>query len=267
MMQIPRATAHHTDKGPHRPRNEDIAYSDVENSIHIVADGLGGAAAGDRAARIATELLCAALLHQGAPVPLIDARLPAGESREMLDKMAPPEEELEEPANRLRFAFLLAHHGVLAEGRATGCVGMATAVAVAWQTCDAWWIGHVGDCRAYSHDHGRLSLLTHDHSLSAALSGRRTLPEHGERSPFLRSRLTQVVGGESVPTPDVRRWFASPRSRLLLCSDGVWGSLSDDQLCAYLEAEDDVDRACRSLVDGAIRSGSRDNATALVLAF
>ncbi len=267
MSELRVSAAHHTDKGPHRPRNEDVAFCDVEQGVCVVADGLGGAAAGDRAARIATDIVRAALLHQGSPAQVIDTALPKGESRHVLQGMSPAEDDLSDPAARVRFSFLLAHHGVLAEGRATGCVGMATALVLAWRSGGNWWIGHVGDCRAYVLEGNRLSLLTHDHSLSAALTGRPSVPERGESSPFLRSRLTQVVGGESVPTPDVRRWAPSSGAKLAMCTDGVWGSLAEDEIRAALQGETAPGQSARRLVDTAIRSGSRDNATALVVTF
>ena len=125
----------------------------------------------------------------------------------------------------------------------------------------------MGDCRAYLLERGELSLLTRDHSLSAVLTGRSSLPHRAELSPFLRSRLTQVIGGEVLPSPDLRCWLPSPGARLLLCSDGVWGSLSDDQLKTALAGSGDAFRIAQSLVAGGVEAGSRDNATALVVLF
>jgi protein phosphatase len=254
-----------TDKGPYRPRNEDVAFSSPDSGIFIVADGLGGAAAGDRAARIATDILYSALQEQGPAGVAVDTLLPEGETRAVLKAMAATELELGDQTARLRFAYLVAHCGVLAEGRNTGCVGMATAMVTAWFNGGRCMIAHVGDCRAYAWTAGSLSLLTRDHSLSVALAGRSCLPEGAENSPFLRSRLTQVVGGETAPTPDVQEWDPEQGSGLLLCSDGVWGSLADERMLEILSQEIPPEEISRQLVETAIEQGSRDNATALVI--
>lgn len=267
MSSLPSDAAFATDIGPHRPRNEDVALSDLDHGVHVVADGLGGAAAGDRAARIATATIHAVLTADDAPLALPGSVLPPGETRDLLEKTAPSRDALDDPETRLRFALLLAHHAVLAEGRGTGAVGMATAIVAAWQVGDAWWLTHVGDCRAYVLERGKLSLLTRDHSLSSALAGRLSVPHRAESGPFLRSRLTQVIGGENVPTPDLRCWLPSPAARLLLCTDGVWGTLTDDQVRTTLAVGGSAPLVARRLVERGLEAGSRDNATALVVLF
>jgi len=266
MKTLPSDVAHFSDIGPHRPRNEDVAFADPEHSILMVADGLGGAAAGDRAARITTDIV-AAVLGADFTTAMIPSLIPAGESRAVIERMAPPDEALTDPSERLRFAFLLAHTSVLAEGRRSGSVGMSTALVVAWLSDAMCRIAHVGDCRAYTLEDGKLTLHTLDHSLSSALDNRKRLPEKIKESPFLRSRLTQVVGGEHVPSPDIEEWAPSQGTRLLLCSDGVWGSLSQPELLASLGADAPAPDLCRVLVQRAISAGSRDNATALVALF
>jgi len=258
--------SHCSDKGPHRQRNEDVAFAASDEGIFVVADGLGGAAAGDRAARVATETLTAVLRCPGDPRCQLKAVLEGEASCEVLEAVVPPNQDLTTPAAHLRFAFLVAHCAVLAEARRSGFLGMGTAMIVAWHAQDGWWIGHVGDCRAYALEGDRLLRLTRDHSLSAALEGRACLPRGAEDSAFLRSRLTQVVGGETAPAPDVNPWTPALGARLLLCSDGVWGSLTDEELREQLAGSTSPQETSRKLVQRAIRAGSRDNVTALVVA-
>jgi protein phosphatase len=267
MSARPSDAAFATDIGPLRPRNEDVALSDLDQGVHVVADGLGGAAAGDRAARIAAETIRTVLTADDGPLSILGRLLPAGNSRDQLERSAPVRTDLDDAETRLRFALLLAHHAVLAEGRSSGAVGMAAAVVCAWHAGDAWWLAHVGDCRAYVLERGELSLLTRDHSLSAALAGRLTVPQPTESGPFLRSRLTQVVGGENVPTPDLRCWLPPPGARLLLCTDGVWGPLGDAQMRAALTVEGGALDIAQGMVRRGLQAGSRDNATALVVLF
>ncbi len=260
-------SAFHTDGGPHRRRNEDYALAEAENGLFVVADGLGGAAAGDRASQVATKSLASFLTCTDPPLLALDSQVSDRLTRTALRALAPPEYERAIPNERLRMAFLVAHCRVLEEGRNLGCIGMATAMIAAWQTSDAWWVGHVGDCRAYTLSDDTLTLLTKDHSLSAALAGRDSLPQSIEDSPFLRSRLTQVVGGESLPNPDVQEYRPQPGDRLMLCSDGVWGALSDEEMAGELAADAPAAQIAKALVDQAIESGSRDNATTLVIKF
>lgn len=256
-----------TDKGPHRRRNEDVAHADQDNGIYIVSDGLGGAAAGDRAARVATDVMSASLQGDDSAGELLGQLLPDDSTRAVLFKMLDPEDPLSDPRARMELAFLVAHQGVLAEARRTGFVGMGTAMVASWLVGTECWVGHVGDCRAYVLESGELNLLTRDHSLSEALAGRISLPRAAQESAFLRSRLTQVIGGEVAPTPDTLKWEPKQLSRLLLCSDGVWGSLSEETIRAGIGRRQNAAEIARFLVDAAINAGSRDNATALVVFF
>ena len=260
-----RDAAHVTDKGPYRRRNEDFALGYRGRGIFVVADGLGGAVAGDRASRVAAET-AATMLHRPEA---IDELVEDATTRQAVIEMSHGDGMPGGPADRVRRALLTAHCRVLAVARETGSVGMATAMVVAWRQDDRrWWIGHVGDCRAYVMDgQGELCRLTTDHSLSAVLSGRRTAPAGLERSPYLQSRLTQVVGGEQVPLPDVRPWRPASGGRLMLCSDGVWNSLQESDLAAVLRRDEDAETICSTLVHRAVNGGSRDNLTVLVVSF
>jgi protein phosphatase len=254
----------YTDKGPMRRRNEDVALALPQQGALVVADGLGGAAAGDRAARVATTVLSSVLLSEEPAAVAVESHLPDDATRAALKETIDPSRAFSTPASRLELAFMVAHFGVLADARRTGFIGMGAAVVCAWLHQGLLWIGHVGDCRAYTLSSGALSQHTRDHSLSEALASRNAIPKAAADSPFLRSRLTQVVGGEAAPTPDVCSIEARPGMSLLLCSDGVWGSLGDEDLRAALGRATDARSIARHLVESAISAGSRDNATALV---
>jgi protein phosphatase len=268
MMQIqPSDSGFFSDKGPYRPRNEDVALVKPESGIYVLADGLGGSAAGDRAARIAAELLISVLLDSGPLKELPRKLLPEGASRSVLESIMPAEDQPVDSGERIRIAYTLAHYRVLAEGRDTGQVGMATAIVSLWLAKDTTWIGHVGDCRAYALNEEELTILTKDHSLSTALAGKMVLPQSTLDSPFLRSRLTQVVGGETVPTPEIVEWQPDVGARLLLCSDGVWGSLTDEQIRQGMSDCATAEESSQLLVELALNAGSRDNATAMTVFF
>jgi protein phosphatase len=253
-----------TDKGPYRHRNEDVALALPRKGALVVADGLGGAAAGDRAAQVATTIL-SEVLTSTEPAPIVvESHLPDDATRAALKEAIDPSTAFRTPESRLELAFLVAHLGVHADARRTGFIGMGAALVCALIINDTAWIAHVGDCRAYSMRSGALARLTRDHSLSETLASRSPIPKAAADSPFLRSRLTQVVGGEATPIPDITSWTTTPGARLLLCSDGVWGSLGDEDIRAALGRQADPEELSRDLVESAIAAGSRDNATALV---
>ncbi len=256
----------YSDKGPYRQRNEDVAFSDVDAGVFILTDGLGGAAAGDRAARIATDYLNTVLIDDGPLSTLPRRLLPEGVSRTVLEAMMPKHDDVD-PVDKVRFAYMLAHYRVLAEGRSTGQVGMAAAVVSLWLTRGTGWLGHVGDCRGYEVSGDSIEQLTTDHSLSTALESRTSLSRSALDNPFLRSRLTQVVGGENAPVPGISEWKPRPGSRLLMCSDGVWGSVSKTELQRFVSEAESAQGASKALVEYAIAAGSRDNATALAVFF
>jgi len=253
-----------TDKGPLRRRNEDVALALPHQGMLVVADGLGGAAAGDRAARVATTVLSSVLLSEEPATVVVESHLPDDATRAALQETIDTSSAFLTPASRLELAFMVAHFGVLADARRTGFIGMGAALVCAWLHQDTLWIGHVGDCRAYTLSNGALTQQTRDHSLSEALARRSALPKAAADSPFLRSRLTQVVGGESTPAPDICGLDVRPGTCLLLCSDGVWGSLGDEDLRAALGRPGEARSIAQHLVESAINAGSRDNATALV---
>jgi protein phosphatase len=229
-----RAHAAATHAGRKRRRNED-AY--VERPpLFAVADGMGGAQAGE----VASRLAAAALEEDG-------------------DGAAGPEERvvaLIEEANRRVFQRA-------AEDEAAS--GMGTTMTVALVDADRVTIGHVGDSRAYRFRSGDLEQLTDDHSLVAELvrSGRLT-PEEADTHPQ-RSVITRAVGTD--PDIDVDRFTveAQPGDVYLICSDGLSDMLDESQIRDVFAAHpDDLQGAAKALVGAANRVGGDDNITVVV---
>ncbi|HSC90027.1 MAG TPA: Stp1/IreP family PP2C-type Ser/Thr phosphatase [Gaiellaceae bacterium] len=219
-----------SDTGRKRRRNED-AYV-VRPPLFAVADGMGGAQAGEVASRLAVE----ALAHDDTGA--------SGEERVT---------ELIQEANRRIYR----HAG---EDAATS--GMGTTMTVALVDGDGVVIGHVGDSRAYLVRDERLRQLTDDHSLVAELirSGKLS-PAEAETHPQ-RSVITRALGSD--PDVDVDAFTVEARSGdiFLICSDGLTSMVADDAiLVAVLEHRDDFDAAARELVRLANRGGGEDNIT------
>lgn len=234
-MRIGRA-AGFTDTGRRRLRNEDAFI--CEPPLFAVADGMGGARAGEVAARLA-----------------------AGALEEEAGTETRGEEGLKAlivEANRRIWERALADPAT---------AGMGTTVTAALVDADQGTvaIGHVGDSRAYLLRDGVLEQLTTDHSLVAELveSGVLT-PEEAERHPQ-RSAITRALGTE--PTVEVETFTVSGRvgDLFLICSDGVTVMLSDEDVAGALEtAEGDPEAGAEAVVAAANARGGEDNITVVL---
>jgi PPM family protein phosphatase len=219
-----------SDTGRKRRRNED-AYV-VRPPLFAVADGMGGAQAGEVASRLAVE----ALAHGDADV--------GGEQRVTA---------LIQEANRRIYR----HAG---EDAATS--GMGTTMTVALVEDGDVVIGHVGDSRAYLVRDGELRQLTDDHSLVGELirSGKLS-PSEAESHPQ-RSVITRALGSD--PDVDVDTFTVEARTGdvFLICSDGLTSMVDDEAILRAVQGHrDDLDAAARELVRMANRGGGEDNIT------
>ena len=233
-MRIGRA-AWKTDTGRRRMRNED-AYV-FEPPLFAIADGMGGARAGEVAAGIAT-----AALKDGRPAVVDEASLEAAIAE----------------ANRRVWERSVADPST---------AGMGTTVTVAFvdAPAEAVVFGQVGDSRAYRLRGDVLEQITTDHSLVAELvqSGVLT-PEEAERHPQ-RSAITRAVGTESAIEVDVFTVPAELGDLVLLCSDGLTDMLTKAEIAeTILGAERDPDRAAATLVAAANTNGGEDNITVVL---
>ena len=221
-----------TDPGRRRRRNEDAHV--VQPPLFAVADGMGGAQAGEIASRIAAS----ALRDSGAG---------AGENAVVA---------LIQEANRRVYEAAASD-----EARA----GMGTTMTAALVAGDTVRIGHVGDSRAYRVRDGALEQLTDDHSLVAELvrSGRLS-PEEADVHPQ-RSVITRVLGTDPEVDVDTFEVEARPGDVFMICSDGLTSMVDDASILDVVERNrTSLDRAARALVDAANKGGGEDNITVIV---
>jgi PPM family protein phosphatase len=224
-----------TDTGRRRLRNEDAFI--CEPPLFAVADGMGGARAGE----IAAGLAAAALEEAGS-----ETRGAQGVAALITE------------ANRRIWERSLTDPKT---------AGMGTTVTAALVDAAAGTvaIGHVGDSRAYMLRAGALEQLTTDHSLVAELvqSGVLT-PEEAERHPQ-RSAITRALGTEATVDVDAFTVVAEPGDLFLICSDGLSTMLSDDDVASAIEeSEGDPERSAEALVAKANARGGEDNVTVVV---
>ena len=222
-----------TDAGRRRRRNEDSYVLDPP--LFAVADGMGGAQAGEIASRIAASVLRDSAGHVGedAVVALI------------------------QEANRRVYEAAATD-----EARS----GMGTTMTAALVEDGTVRIGHVGDSRAYRVRDGRLEQLTEDHSLVAELvrSGRLS-PEEADVHPQ-RSVITRVLGADPSVDVDTFSVETRPGDVFVLCSDGLTSMVDDQTILRIVEQNrSSLEQIARALVDAANRGGGEDNIT--VVAF
>ena len=230
-MRIGRAAAV-TDTGRQRLRNEDAFV--CEPPLFAVADGMGGARAGEVAARLAAT----ALEEAGRGVDDMEGLITEANRRIWERSVADPK---------------------------TAGMGTTVTAALVDGRGGNVTIGHVGDSRAYLRRSGALEQLTTDHSLVAELvEGGLLTPEEAERHPQ-RSAITRALGTEPTVEVDVFRVEAVPGDLFLICSDGLSSMVDDDELASVIgEAEGEPARAAEGLVAAANANGGQDNITVVL---
>ncbi|HYH54037.1 MAG TPA: Stp1/IreP family PP2C-type Ser/Thr phosphatase [Solirubrobacterales bacterium] len=225
-----------TDTGRQRNANEDSFFTKAP--LFVVADGMGGAQAGEVASKAAAD----SFAHD----------LPAG---------APPLRALEETiegANRTIHELARKDPGL------TG-MGTTTTAAIVDLEAEEVAIGHVGDSRAYRLRGGKFEQLTRDHSLVEEMRRKGQLTDEQAEDHPQRSIITRALGPEPEVQVDLQTVPAQDGDVFLICSDGLTTMLDDEQIARILIRATSLEAALRALVDEANRAGGRDNIT--VVAF
>lgn len=220
-----------SDVGRVRHHNEDRALG--RGPVIAVADGMGGAKAGEVAAQMAVDEV-AALSEPVSP------------------------DEVRSAIRRANGAiFDLAHTD-------PDKAGMGTTLTAALLSGAALAVLHVGDSRAYLWRAGELTQITDDHSVVAELVRRGSLsPAEAEVHPH-RNVITRALGAEREVTPDIVTQPLEPGDVILLCSDGLSSYVGDAAIAGALEAAPDLNAAARELVALANRAGGADNVTVVL---
>lgn len=234
MLRVAEAT-HATDTGRHRKMNEDRWFARAP--LFGVADGMGGAPAGEVASQIAIDVL-----EPGLP-----------------DGPDPAEERL---AGLVVDANARIHESSMGDASRTG---MGTTMTIAWLGEHELSIAHVGDSRLYCLRGGALERLTRDHSLVEDLvrEGRITAQE-AENHPQ-RSIVTRALGAEAHVLTDHFTWRAQDGDIYLVCSDGLTDMVRPEQeVGTIIDRAPSLREAGKALVDAANAAGGRDNITVVL---
>ena len=231
-----------TDVGKCRGNNEDRYFLSADGRLWIVADGIGGQAAGEVASTLTIQAISESICSAG-PDTVMASGLPI--------------------RDRLATAFAAAQECVSAHAlKDDACKGMGCTALAGVVDGDTLFICHVGDVRCYHLSEGEFKRLTEDHSWvweKLVMTGLLT-PEQARSHPE-RGKVTRGIGlaRQSSGEPALTSVALKPRDRVLLCSDGLWESLADDEIAAVVGSDGSMRQLASVLVDRANAAGGEDN--------
>ena len=225
-----------TDIGRVRKQNEDAAWMSEKRGVYVVADGMGGHLAGEVASAMA-----------------IDAVKRMAEKHDIAS------------ISVLRETVCAAHEAISAHARANpNCSGMGTTISAMWRGGHYMYIAHVGDSRVYRFRGGELEQITQDHSLVEELVRAKIITREEARSHPRRNIITRALGTPGENAPDLLAADMQPGDVWLLCTDGLTGMVSDDEITRVLSCGDSLEKAADTLIRMALAAGGRDNVTLIL---
>ena len=223
-----------------RPLNEDSFLADRERHIFAVADGVGGAEAGEVASQTAIEVLDEAFRHQLEGADIEDLmELAIQRANASIHQMA---------QDHAKFSM------------------MATTIVALHLAGNVATIGHVGDSRLYRlASDGRLLRETEDHSVveEEVRAGRMT-PEQAATHPS-KNVISRALGAEESVEVDMKTMEVEEGTEFLICSDGITRHVSDNEIRQFLLSNDDLDAACKQLKERCYERGAEDNLTVVII--
>jgi len=222
-----------THVGKVRRQNEDAAWFDEERGVFAVADGMGGHLAGEVASGIAMDAI-RKMAHDHDIASVNIMRQTVADAHEAIVRRAE-----ENPA----------------------CSGMGTTLSVMWRGGHYMYIAHVGDSRIYRFRSRMLERITQDHSLVEELVRARIITAEEARTHPRRNIITRALGTQGENLPDLLAADIKPGDLWLLCTDGLCGMISDEEIARVLGSGVTIDMMADSLIQKALDAGGRDNVT------
>ena len=226
-----------SDPGCVRPNNEDYYLLAPERGLYVVADGMGGAQAGERASKLAVDTLAGFIAKSG-----------------------------EAGAEMLAQAFQEANNQVMnAASNDVNLEGMGTTLVAALEAGPEILIASVGDSRAYVYQGDELIGITEDQTWVHEVGRRLGIDELSLRSHPMRHVLTMAIGVS--PELRVHSYALKPQAgaEVLLCSDGLHGVIDENVISEALAGNGSLESKCRKLIEAARAAGGPDNITTVLL--
>lgn len=234
-----------TDVGKERTNNEDYFLISLKKNLNIVADGMGGHNAGEIASLNAVETVNDYF------------------TEELLSQIEADGEKIE---NEMKASLLKANQKILEMAKTNNAYhGMGCAVVVALIKGNSLHLCHVGDARAYICNADGIQLLTTDHSkvMDLVKAGQMTMEE--ARTSPLKNELSQALGSPETVVPEYNYYSLKDGDKVLLCSDGLWDMLSDEEIHEIVRQKKPAKTLCEDLVTAANEAGGHDNITVVVI--
>jgi len=238
-----------SDVGKARKNNEDNTLVADDLDLAIVADGMGGHNSGEVASKIAVTVT----KEKYESMTLTQA------------KPSEYDEQYSVKANQLAFAIKLANSVIYEAGNAAqDNKGMGTTASALILNKDKFSIAHIGDSRIYLLRKNILQQLTEDHSLVMEHVKKGLLTkEQADKSP-LQNILTRALGTQKNPAVDIYEVPAEDQDRVILCSDGLFKAINEEDMVKILSEIPDNKQACEKLVETANINGGHDNITVII---
>lgn len=227
-----------TDQGRCRDNNEDSLFVLPNHRMYMVADGVGGNRSGEVASRTAVTSVAS----------YVDSH---------------PLDQVEDEEQLQRYfldCFTGANRDICklsAENRE--CFGMATTLVVAYLTEEKGYVVNIGDSRAYLVREGQIMQITRDHTYVNELLMHGSISEEEAKCHPKRNMITRALGDEQPIRPDFFRFDIEEGDVLILCTDGLFGELEDEQICNMAMTEPSMHKLAADLVEQANIHGGRDN--------
>ena len=238
-----------TDPGKVRSGNEDAVGADAGLGLAILADGMGGYAAGEVASKLAVDEVSAELV---TALPLL------------LNK--PFSEVLQGLVEDMRFAANRANGSILGMAqRESDYEGMGSTLVIAVLLADRLVVGHLGDSRAYRCRAGRMEQLTRDHCWVDEQVAAGSLSVDALIDTRYKNIVTRALGIEDEVDLEVHDHAVEREDIILLCSDGLTDMLSDAQIEAVLAQDGPLLERAQTLVDQANANGGKDNISVVLM--
>jgi serine/threonine protein phosphatase PrpC len=226
-----------------RTNNEDYFLVAPTLGQYVVADGMGGAQAGEHASKLAVETVHA-----------------------MLQKLDPARRDNDTVCDALVTAFEEANRRVMdAASSDPNLEGMGTTLIAAMESDDGLIIASVGDSRVYVFENDKLQLVTEDQTWVNEVGRRLGIEEESLKTHPMRHVLTMAIGVSEQLRVHTYELHLSPGAQVLLCSDGLHGVAPESEIAAILHSSDSPEAKCDQLIASARAHGGPDNITAVLL--
>jgi len=241
-----------TDVGLVRNHNEDNFFFNTDLGLFVVADGLGGHAAGEIASKIVVDQVAKFIEHTADT----ETTMQPGSSSRFASLSESRLKTAIQMSNKA-----IAENIILHPERET----MGSTIVACLIEGKRVTMAHVGDSRGYKLSREGIQQITRDHSwVAEQVANGLMTKEEAKRHPF-RNIITQALGNNSELNIEVHEFEITNSETILLCSDGLSGMISDEQILAIFNESSDLQNAARRLISKAIQNGGEDNIT-LVLA-